>query len=191
MNTCATKKPQVEGLNGDVRVQTKSRLRLRCKIFANPQPWVDWYRNGKKLRNKGRISIKNTKKISKLDISRVESSDSGYYECRVQNVASKQPVVSKTRVIVSLNQNKKLSSSKPIKEKTTTAANLWPLIGQPCPINNFCLNGGVCTFFENVYEYVCQCAPGFRGLRCQEKDISLNEPIKSDIEFNSALKTGV
>lgn len=95
------------------------------------------------------------RKLSKLEINRVESSDSGYYECRVQNVIShKQPVVIKTRVIVVLNKQRK--PFKPPKETTTTAANLWPLIGQPCPINNFCLNGGVCTFFENVFEYVCQ-----------------------------------
>lgn len=55
------KKPQVEGFNGDLRVQAKNKLRLKCKVSGNPQPWVEWTRNGKRLRNKGRISIKNTK----------------------------------------------------------------------------------------------------------------------------------
>lgn len=96
------------------------------------------------------------RKYSRLDINRVESSDSGYYECRVQNVAVKQPVVAKTRVIVVLNQRKTTKQPKESTTTTTTAANLWPLIGAPCPINNFCLNGGVCTFFEDVFEYVCQ-----------------------------------
>lgn len=85
----------------------------------------------------------------------MESSDSGYYECRAQNVAFKQPAVVRTRVIVFLTPRKPPKAPK-AKTTTTTAANLWPLIGQPCPINNFCLNGGVCTFFENVFEYVCQ-----------------------------------
>jgi hypothetical protein len=117
-------------------------------------------------------------KMSRLEISRVESSDSGYYECRAMNVASRQPAAAKTRLIVTLppkrNANKAAPSSHhliPIPRNksrfnniipghhsgsSTTAANLWPLMGRSCPVEDYCLNGGTCIFFENVIEYVCQ-----------------------------------
>ena len=27
---------------------------------------------------------------------------------------------------------------------------------QPCPISSYCLNGGTCSLYETVGEYVCQ-----------------------------------
>lgn len=37
-----------------------------------------------------------------------------------------------------------------------TATTLWPLVGSPCPIDSYCLNGGTCTYYETVAELVCQ-----------------------------------
>lgn len=55
------KAPEVRGLRGDFRVESKGRLKLRCKVTGNPFPWIEWFRNGKKLSNKrkGRVSIRN------------------------------------------------------------------------------------------------------------------------------------
>ncbi|CAH1390787.1 unnamed protein product [Nezara viridula] len=56
----------------------------------------------------------------------------------------------------------------PVLAATTT---LWPLYGVPCPIANYCLNDGTCTYYETVGELVCQCAEGFKGQRCENKDV--------------------
>lgn len=37
-----------------------------------------------------------------------------------------------------------------------SATTLWPLVGSPCPIDTYCLNGGTCTYYETVAELVCQ-----------------------------------
>ncbi|KZS00816.1 Pro-neuregulin-2, membrane-bound, partial [Daphnia magna] len=51
------------------------------------------------------------------------------------------------------------------------SSSLWPLIALPCPIDSFCLNGGTCKYYEAVGELVCQCAEGYKGQRCENKDI--------------------
>ncbi|KAF0760050.1 protein vein isoform X1 [Aphis craccivora] len=59
-----------------------------------------------------------------------------------------------------------------IHSKTLAATALWPLVGGPCPADLvYCLNGGTCTFYETIGELVCQCAEGFKGQRCENKDI--------------------
>lgn len=51
------KNPIVRGLTGNLRVATKGNLRLTCKVSGNPLPSVQWFRNGKRLKTKGRVSI--------------------------------------------------------------------------------------------------------------------------------------
>ncbi|RWS13620.1 protein vein-like isoform X1 [Dinothrombium tinctorium] len=179
---CA-KAPQVKGLsNVDLRVELRGKLRLRCKVTGNPFPWIEWFRNGKRLKSRGRIVIRNKKRVSRLEIRNVQpSTDTGYYECRAMNVVAREPSIGRARIVVtriSSASNRNHTNRSPVRKtstklSTTTASpvSLWPMSGRPCPIASFCLNGGTCTLYEVVGEYVCQCAEGFRGQRCENKDI--------------------
>jgi len=194
-------RPIVRGLD-DFRVQSKGRLRLRCKVAGvagNPFPRIQWFRNGRKLRNSRRISIINKRKSSLLEIRKVRASlDTGYYECRASNALVKEPAVARVRVIVTRpvqsttpkshtqkipkwsSPSPRLSHNKTDSNPTTTLKTVTSTMREPptptneyqtrsCPIPNFCLNGGQCTFYESVGEYVCKCAEGFRGVRCEMK----------------------
>lgn len=109
--------------------------------------------------------------------------DTGYYECRAMNVVAREPAVGRVRVIITsikpsvpLNRthNKPILKKQPSRNpqelstpfasftpvvdsnRGTTSGPMWPLKGRPCPISDFCLNGGTCTLFEAIGEYVCQ-----------------------------------
>ena len=91
-------------------------------------------------------------RVSRLEIQRVSpQTDGGYYECRATNVVSREPSIARQKVIIT-QSNKKTHSSP---STTTTRGPLWPQV-RPCPIPSFCLNGGTCTLYEAVGEYVCQ-----------------------------------
>ncbi|XP_054166654.1 uncharacterized protein LOC128964121 [Oppia nitens] len=177
---CA-KTPIVRQLNGDVRIPTKGTLRLRCKVSGNPLPRVEWFRNGKRLRNRGRTVIREHRHTSRLEIRRVNPSDGGYYECRAINVVSRHPSTAKHRVYIikESSGSGKWQSSSSSTSTTTTRGPLWPHV-RPCPIPSFCLNGGTCTLYESVGEYVCQCADGYVGQRCESKDIYLKLTVMFD-----------
>ncbi|CAG2108245.1 unnamed protein product [Medioppia subpectinata] len=152
-------------------VPTKGNLRLGCKVSGNPLPRVEWFRNGKRLKNRGRVAITTRRQTSRLEIRRVSHlTDSGLYECRARNVVTRQPTVAKKRVRITNQSKRKPHSSSP--SSTSTRGPLWPQV-RPCPIPSFCLNGGTCTLYEAVGEYVCQCAEGYMGQRCESKDIYL------------------
>lgn len=97
---------------------TGSRIKLDCRAYGNPAPWVEWFKNGKLLRNKqGRYRIRTMKwnnssqgttsrrgaggrqpaavsRVSRLEVElRSGRNETGIYECRAMNVAAREPVV--------------------------------------------------------------------------------------------------
>ncbi|CAG2167023.1 unnamed protein product [Oppiella nova] len=177
-----TKTPIVWGLNGDVRVPTKGNLRLGCKVSGNPLPRVEWFRNGKRLKNRGRVTITTRRQTSRLEIRRVSHlTDGGYYECRAMNVVSRQPSVARQRVIITSPSKRRPYSSSQT-SSTSTRGPLWPQV-RPCPIPSFCLNGGTCT----LYEAVGECADGYMGQRCESKDIYLKLTFLPEYDQRSGL----
>ncbi|XP_050432761.1 protein vein isoform X2 [Adelges cooleyi] len=138
-------------------LKAKNALKLMCRASGNPMPALQWFKDGVPILV-GRRRIQYKKKRSMLVIPRVRTEDSGKYECRGTGVQTGHVAISSAQVIV---------NSKP---DNTTA--LWPLVGGPCPADLvYCLNGGTCTFYETIGELVCQCAEGFKGQRCENKDI--------------------
>lgn len=48
-----------------VRQQSNKKLRLQCKIFGHPKPWVLWFRNGKPIKNRpNRFKMTTTKWVA-------------------------------------------------------------------------------------------------------------------------------
>ncbi|XP_015370939.1 PREDICTED: protein vein isoform X2 [Diuraphis noxia] len=138
-------------------LKVKSALKLMCRAKGNPMPALQWFKDGVPVLV-GRRRIQYKKKRSMLVIPKVRPEDGGKYECRGTGVQTGHVAITSAQVIV---------NSKP---DNTTA--LWPLVGGPCPADLvYCLNGGTCTFYETIGELVCQCAEGFKGQRCENKDI--------------------
>ncbi|KAL1436455.1 hypothetical protein MTO96_049686 [Rhipicephalus appendiculatus] len=167
------KPAQAKWLRSTSRVDAYRRLQLRCKLNGNPIPWVQWYFMGKPVTPNSRVHIVTKWRRSRLEIKSARRQDSGLYECRAWNVLRKEP----SAVSVSVSVRDRYPPPPPTPEPTRATAStttndstLWPLKGRPCPLASYCLNGGTCIFYEAVKEPVCQCAEGFIGQRCENKD---------------------
>lgn len=163
---CA-KRAGIEGLR-NIRLRERQKLRLQCHLKGNPIPWVKWFKDGEEIQGGGRIKVRTKRRSSKVIIRHVRLHDSGVYECRAGNVVDDRATFA--RAIVTVIANK--ITTKPDNETNSTAPTIWP--GEPCPIKDFCLNGGKCTFYRIVGEYVCECTEGYVGLRCHYKDVRVS-----------------
>ncbi|KAK8398486.1 hypothetical protein O3P69_003970 [Scylla paramamosain] len=76
--------------------------------------------------------------------------DAGQYKCVARSVVGEAEIEANIRVV------------RPINPHTLV---------EKCPYDGYCLNGGTCMMFTVVGELVCQCAEGFKGQRCQEKEV--------------------
>ena len=94
--TRAVQAPQVQLVNGTTLAlgRPNSRLQLNCRALGNPSPWVEWFRNGKLLRNRpGRFQIRTGRsvgprgaqaRLSQLELElRPGRNESGIYECQI------------------------------------------------------------------------------------------------------------
>lgn len=112
-----------------------------------------------RLYNKIDLSFFN--RVSLFEMKFVQPTDTGYYECRAMNVVAREPAIGRTRVIVSPTPMVWNTTIKNTVDRgtttisTQTASTAWHAKGRPCPIATFCLNGGTCSFHENVGEHVC------------------------------------
>lgn len=152
------KQINVEGLENKTAVKLGEELRLMCRIQGTPLPALQWFKDGAPIIVTSRLRIQYKKKRSVLVIPEVRNSDSGKYECRALGVQSINPV-SRSSIVT-------------VDTRFENITSLWPLEGKPCPTNVvYCLNGGTCTYYETIGELTCQCADGFNGGRCENKDV--------------------
>ena len=69
----------------NVSAQPGADVTITCETRGLPKPIVEWYKGDTYLSSKGRLRVSG----ANLIISQVESSDSGHYECRAQNIYEK------------------------------------------------------------------------------------------------------
>ncbi|XP_078328528.1 fibroblast growth factor receptor 1-A-like isoform X2 [Crassostrea virginica] len=64
-------------------VNEGSKLRLKCRVLGSPQPYIVWYKNGKKLTRREDKRLKVNK--NSLLITQPREKDSGQYSCYREN----------------------------------------------------------------------------------------------------------
>lgn len=65
-----------------------NQLILECKVHGDPNPTIDWYKNGVKLTKNQHISFKeNIEGVRQLIITDPDWSDNGSYKCEATNSA--------------------------------------------------------------------------------------------------------
>ena len=84
-------------------------LTLTCSAMGTPRPQISWFRGDSRIVSNSRTQITETESgadtlVSTLVISSVTESDSGTYECRVENsagIASQQYQVAVSECVFS------------------------------------------------------------------------------------------
>ena len=112
--------------------QTK-KLRLKCQYAGYPNANIQWLKNG------GKITIINTQVIMKrkksiLVLENIEESDRGIYTCHAQNVLGNATIDFNVDI-----------------ESSEDQIGDWKL----CPIQDFCLNHGLCRHYPSIGEMLC------------------------------------
>ncbi|CAG7832739.1 unnamed protein product [Allacma fusca] len=165
------------GATKEIVLKAKERIRIRCRLRAgNPVPALTWYKDGRPVNlNENRYRLRVKRRQSVLVIRKTRESDIGEYKCEAKNYLGSADAI--TSVFLRKTPRKKhgstSTSSPSLPSKAgTTPTTLWPDPSTPCPIDSYCLNGGTCSYYENIGELVCQCAEGYKGQRCDTKDIS-------------------
>ena len=70
---------------------------LHCRVTGNPRPTIRWLKNDAPVvQEQGRISIRKMESGSKLRISDLDTTDTGYYQCLAANALK---VISATGVL--------------------------------------------------------------------------------------------
>lgn len=88
-------------------------------------------------------------------VREVREEDAAVYKCVAKSVAGEATTEATIRVVPPIDP--------------------LPFVDK-CPYSGYCLNGGTCMMFKIVGELVCQCADGFKGQRCEEKEVYLTFP---------------
>ncbi|XP_047473878.1 uncharacterized protein LOC125028545 isoform X1 [Penaeus chinensis] len=107
-------------------------------------------KGGKKKKRRQERDKSQQVLVSQLTIPSVQESNAGVYKCVAKSVVGEDSSEATIRVVPPIDPH--------------------PFVDK-CPYAGYCLNGGTCMMFKIVGELVCQCAEGFKGQRCQEKEV--------------------
>ncbi|XP_050702991.1 uncharacterized protein LOC126988679 [Eriocheir sinensis] len=105
---------------------------------------------GKRTRPPPANPSRRVVQVSEVTVRAASARDAGQYKCVARSVVDQAEIEASIRVVL------------PIDPHTLV---------DKCPYDGYCLNGGTCMMFTVVGELVCQCAEGFKGQRCQEKEV--------------------
>ncbi|XP_063218695.1 uncharacterized protein LOC134528957 [Bacillus rossius redtenbacheri] len=125
-------------------------VRLTCRLKKGaPLPTFRWYKDGRRILPTNRTKIMSKKKRSVLTIASPRRDDAGNYTCRAVSITSTAAVSTNVSV--------------PAETRADS---------QPCARKDLCLNDGKCSYIAAIGEWYCECAEGFKGQRCESKDVS-------------------
>ena len=69
--------------------QEKGKIILECQLTADPEPSFSWLLNGKPVTSGGRILTRSSKNnniyLAAMEISQVQLTDGGQYQCIAKN----------------------------------------------------------------------------------------------------------
>lgn len=69
----------------DTRIEMAQPAQLKCHALGGRPSTVKWFRNGRELKQDGRMTLWNANDMSVLDISRATLTDTGLYRAEVHN----------------------------------------------------------------------------------------------------------
>ncbi|GFU14694.1 twitchin, partial [Nephila pilipes] len=84
---------------GDRTVQDGESVTLKCTISGDPEPQVEWTKNGSALHSSKEISLKYKSGIATLTIEEVYPEDAGEYVCKATNSIGTVSTKSKLQVL--------------------------------------------------------------------------------------------
>ncbi|XP_076437488.1 uncharacterized protein LOC143276639 isoform X2 [Babylonia areolata] len=143
----AAKKPNIQRLKGPRTVKSGSSMTLRCRAKAKPDPVFTWYKDGVQITSQRGLRIKNSKRGSRLKISKTDRDTAGVFTCRAANALGE--------------------ASKNITVKVTAPE----LIHIACQKQTYCFNGGTCRYIPDLHQTFCQCPKQWAGHRCEILDL--------------------
>ncbi|KAK6641464.1 hypothetical protein RUM44_013176 [Polyplax serrata] len=152
------KPPRVVGLK-DLNMTVSQSLRLNCQVRGRPIPRINWYKDGTSLIPSSHVNVTYYRRNSTIEINSLELKDGGLYECRATSVTGKTAKISA-----------QINVWKLYIPTTTDPDKSFPI--KKCSVDAYCLNGGQCYFIEHLGEHMCECAAGFKGARCEMKEVS-------------------
>ncbi|KAK7507766.1 hypothetical protein BaRGS_00000731, partial [Batillaria attramentaria] len=144
---CLTKSqaPTISRVKAPKSVTTGSSLTLRCKAKAKPNPVFQWFRNGKEIFSERGQRIKNSKRGSRLKISKAELDHAGVYVCVASNAVGE--------------------ASKNVTVKVTAPQKIY----KACEKQTYCFNGGTCRYIQEMQQTFCECPASYEGKRCEKQ----------------------
>ncbi|GBN78554.1 Twitchin [Araneus ventricosus] len=90
---------------GDRTVQDGEQVTLKCTVSGDPEPQVEWTKNGKILHSSKEISLKYKQGIATLTIEEVYPEDAGEYICKATNSMGTVSTKCKLQVSGTYSQN--------------------------------------------------------------------------------------
>uniref|UniRef100_A0A3Q3BSP8 Neuregulin 2a n=1 Tax=Kryptolebias marmoratus TaxID=37003 RepID=A0A3Q3BSP8_KRYMA len=145
--------PKLKPIKNPILVDEGNKLTVKCEATGYPVPTYTWFKDGNELKKGGLVKIRNTRKFSRVQISKAKPEDSGNYTCVVENPLGRDNSTGTVNV----------------QSITTT---LSPGSGHARKCNDtekaYCVNGGDCLFIHGVNQLSCKCPAGFSGKRCSE-----------------------
>ncbi len=83
----------------DLKVKDGEALALKAKVKGDPEPKVEWFKNGKLLASSDIMDLKYKNGVANLSIGEVYPEDEGEYECVATNSVGKASTKCKLSII--------------------------------------------------------------------------------------------